>query len=107
MTQEEYNNKKKREFHDYDYITIDDFKDNYIETNLQDEKGISKISENHLNKHNKIVRDLSQVSYRLLNFILYSHLFWARLLTDDKTYDNFLPDKTKDKKDLDKLKVNK
>lgn len=107
LTQEEYNNKKKREFHDYDYITIDDFKDNYIETNLQDEKGISKISENHLNKHNKIVRDLSQVSYRLLNFILYSHLFLARLLTDDKTYDNFLPDKTKDKKDLDKLKVNK
>ena len=63
-----------------------------IESNLQDEKGITKSEENHLKKDNKIVRDLSQVSYRLLNFILYSHLFFARLLTEEKSYNTFIPD---------------
>ena len=95
LTQDEYDYKKKRGFHEYDYITIDNFKEKYIDTNLQEEKGISKNDENHLKKDNKIVRDLTQVSYRLLNFILYSHLFFAKLITEDKEYDNYLPDKMK------------
>ena len=95
LTQNEYDYKKKRDFHEYDYITINDFKEKYIDTNLQEEKGISKNDENHLKKDNKIVRDLTQVSYRLLNYILYSHLFFARLITEDKEYDKYLPDKMK------------
>ena len=95
LTQEDYDYKKRREFHEYDYMTIDDFKETYINNKFQEEKGITKNDENHLKKDNKIVRDLTQVSYRLLNFILYSHLFFARLLTEDKAYDNFLPEKMK------------
>ena len=76
-------------------MTIDDFKETYINNKFQEEKGITKNDENHLKKDNKIVRDLTQVSYRLLNFILYSHLFFARLLTEEKAYDNFLPEKMK------------
>ena len=92
LTQDEFEYKQNRKFHDYDYMTINDFKAKYIESNLQDEKGITKSEENHLKKDNKIVRDLSQVSYRLLNFILYSHLFFARLLTEEKSYNTFIPD---------------
>ena len=40
----------------------------YIEKNLQDEKGIINIEENHLKKDNKI--------------ILYSHFFFARLYNE-------------------------
>ena len=92
LTQDEFDYKQNRKFHDYDYITISDFKEKYIESSLQDEKGITKTEENHLKKDNKIVRDLSQVSYRLLNFILYSHLFFARLFTEEKSYNTLKPD---------------
>ena len=95
LTQDEFDYKKKRDFNEYDYITINDFKEKYIDANFQEEKGISKNDENHLKKDNKIVRDLTQVSYRLLNFILYSHLFFAKLITEDKEYDKYLPDKMK------------
>ena len=95
LTQEEYEYKQKRDFHEYDYKIINDFKEQYIDKNFQEEKGITKIDENHLKKDNKIIRDLSQVSYRLLNFILYSHLFFARLCNEDKKFDNYLPDNMK------------
>ena len=105
VTQKEFEYKKKRYFQDYEYITIEEFKEKYVETVLQEEKGIIRNDENHLKKKNKIVRDLSQVSYRLLNFILYSHLFFARLFTEDQTFDDFLPIKislNKNKSDKDK-----
>ena len=96
LSQEEYDYKKKREFNEYDYITLDDFKEKYVNRNLQDEKGIIKVDENHLKRDNKLVRDLSQVSYRLLNFILYSHLFFGKLYTEDKSFDDkCLPKTTK------------
>ena len=75
----------------YNYMTIDDFKKIYIEKNFMEEKGIAQIDEDYLKKDNKIIRNLSQVSYRLLNFILYSHLFFAKLYTENKKFDNFLP----------------
>ena len=45
-------------------MTIDDFKETYINNKFQEEKGITKSDENHLKKDYKIVRDLTQVSYR-------------------------------------------
>ena len=75
----------------YNYMTIDDFKKEYIEKKFMEEKGIVQIDEDYLKKDNKIIRNLSQVSYRLLNFILYSHLFFAKLYTENKKFDNFLP----------------
>ena len=92
LTQEEYDLKIKRGFKEYDFITIDDFKEKYINKKYQEEKGITEFDENHTKKDNKIVRDLCQASYRLLNFILYSHLFFSRLYNEDKTFDDkYLP----------------
>ena len=59
--------------------------------NILKKKGITHIDEEHLKKTNKVIRDLSQVSYRLLNFILYSNLFFARIYTENKKFDSFLP----------------
>lgn len=61
-------------------ITLDIFKKKFIEKLDTKEKGITALDENYFKKENKIVRDLSQVSYRLLNFILYSHLFFSNYI---------------------------
>ena len=74
-----------------DLMTLDNFKKKYIERCYILEKGITVLDENHLKKDNKIIRNLSQISYRILNFILYSHLFFARLYTENKKFDNFKP----------------
>ena len=72
-------------------MTLDSFQKKYIEKYFIKEKGITSVNENHFKKNNKVVRNLSQISYRLLNFILYSHLFFARLYTDNTKFDKFLP----------------
>ena len=46
---------------------------------------------NYFLKDNKIIRNLSQISYRLLSYILYSHLFFARLLTYSDKLDKYKP----------------
>lgn len=61
-------------------LTINEFKEKYITKYYIEEKGITiKTDINHLKKDDKPVRNLTQVSYRLLNFILYSHVFFAGL----------------------------
>ena len=77
----------------YNDMTIDEFKINYVYKLFREEKGITKVNVDHFKRDNKIIRNLSQVSYRLLNFILYSHLFFARLYTNNTKYDNYLPEK--------------
>lgn len=74
-----------------DLMTLDNFKQKYIEKYYFTEKGITVVNENYLKKDNKVIRNLSQISYRILNFILYSHLFFARLYTENKKFDNFKP----------------
>ena len=71
-------------------MTVNEFYKKYIEEN-ENSKGVTKITIEDLNKENKIIRNLSQVSYRLLNFILYSHFFFARIYTEDKKYDECIP----------------
>ena len=73
------------------YMTRDEFKKAYIEPLYKREKGLNQIDENKFKKDNKIIRKLSQISYRLLNYILYSHLFFAKLITDSKDFDVYLP----------------
>ena len=64
----------------------------YIDICFSKEVGITVVDDNHFKKDNKAIRNLSQISYRLLNFILYSHLFFGRLYTENKHFDeNFLP----------------
>ena len=72
-------------------MTLAEFEEKYIYKKQALEKGITKSDENYFKKTNKIIRDLSQISHRLLNFILYSHLFFAKVLTDSKKYDSYLP----------------
>ena len=66
------------------YMTKEKFKQNYIQPLYDKEKGLNQINENYFKKDNKKIRNLSQLSYRLLNYILYSHLFFAKLITGKK-----------------------
>ena len=72
--------------------TKKDFKEKYIINLYNKEKGLNEIDANKFQKDNKIIRNLSQISYRLLNYILYCHLFFARLYTNlDDKFDIYLP----------------
>ena len=42
-------------------------------------------------RDDKKIRNLSEVSYRLLNYILYSHLFFARIFTNLESFDKYKP----------------
>jgi len=73
------------------YMTRDEFKNKYIIPLNEKEEGLNEIDENKFKKNNKIIRNLDQISYRLLNYILYSHLFFAKLLTEEDIFDDYLP----------------
>ena len=88
---------KNKKLEEINYMTIEQFKEKYINKlfkNEKNEKGLHKIEENYFKKNDKLVRNLSQISYRLLNYILYSHLFFAKLYTDkSENFDEYLPEK--------------
>ena len=62
-------------------MMIDEYKEKIINPIIEKEKyGINKVLK-FIFENNKIkVRNLSSIGYRLLNFILYSHLFYANCL---------------------------
>ena len=70
------------------YITLQEFKTKYIDP-IQNVKGIYITDKNNFKNDKKIVRNLSQISYRLLNYILYVNLFFARIIKE-KNIDNFM-----------------
>ncbi len=85
---------KNRKLQEINYMTIDKFKEDYINKLYKDDKGLHKIDENYFKKDDKLVRNLSQLSYRLLNYILYNHLFFAKLYTGiSENFDKYLPEK--------------
>ena len=56
------------------------------------EKGLpTDIDKNYYLKDNKIIRNLSQISYRKFNYILYSNLFFARIFTKQEIFDKYKP----------------
>ena len=62
-------------------MLIDEYKRKIIDPKLEAEKyGICKTSKIIFEFIETKVRNLSQIGYRLLNFILYSHLFYANCL---------------------------
>jgi hypothetical protein len=63
------------------YIFLDEYKKRYVDKYLNKQtKGITKEEfTNFMNRNNK-ARNLDELSFRLLNYILYSHLFYANLL---------------------------
>ena len=85
------NKDKRKKLEEINYMTLNEFKEKYIQKLFNHEKGLPSIDKNYFKKDNKIIRNLSQISYRLLNYILYSHLFFARILTKTNRYDNYLP----------------
>ena len=86
---------KKMKLNEINYLTLDEFKENYIKKLFDNEKGLHQIDKNYFKKEDKIIRNLSPITYRLLNYILYSHLFFARLITNLNRFDKYLPKKMK------------
>ena len=82
---------KKKMIEKMNCLTLEKFKEKYIYESQKKEKGIYISDKNSFKSDNKIIRNLSQISYRLLNYILYSHLFFARLITNKKEIKNYFP----------------
>ena len=85
------NKAKGKKLKEINYMTLKEFKEKFITPLYMKEKGLSQIDKNYFFKDNKIVRNLSQISYRLLNYILYSHLFFAKLFTNSNNFDKYIP----------------
>ena len=62
----------------------------YMTNIFKSENGIYIFDKISFKNENKIFRNLDQISFRLLNFILYSHLFFARLTKNSNEYDKLL-----------------
>ena len=63
------------------YKTLDDYKKDVIEPILKKSQfGLNIVSKDFFIKANKKVRNLSEISFRLINFITYSHLFFSNCL---------------------------
>lgn len=72
------NNEKQNEGN---FMTLDSFWKNYVCKILEKEgKGIAFVSQNHFLKIDKCIRNLSQITYRILNYILFSNLLFANTL---------------------------
>ena len=57
-------------------ITLEQFYEDFIAEKLEkDSKGVNISIKAHFDKEDKPIRNQSQLSYRLMNLILYSHLF--------------------------------
>ena len=80
-----------KNFEKMKYMTLEDFKNQYIRPLYSKEKGLNIINIDDFKKNNKIIRNLSEISYRLLNYILYCHLFFAKLYTQSEKFDNYKP----------------
>ena len=86
------NEEKYKKLQQINNMTFQDFKTKYLDILFKQEKGLNRIEEKYFKKKDKLVRNMSQVLYRLLNYILYSHLFFARLYTGITTnFDKYLP----------------
>jgi len=87
----EYDAERYRE--KYNSMSLESFKENYILSELKKERGIQKSDEDFFLKDSKIIRSLSQISYRILNYILYSHLLFYKIYNETKSFDIYLPKK--------------
>ena len=86
--EEDITNESKEKLQQINYITLSKFYEDKIKPIiLQEKPGIIEVSEEHFKKNNKIIRkldnkDSNQITYRLLNFILYSHLFFGKIMNN-------------------------
>ena len=82
---------KKEKLKEINYMTLEQFEEQYIIKQNKEEKGIFITDKNGFKNDKKIIRYLSQISYRLLNYILYVHLFFARAVSDKNNFDKYIP----------------
>ena len=82
----------KNRLDEIDYMTLDEFKEKYMKPSFKNETGILITDKNNFRNDQKVVRNLSQITYRLLNYILYCHLFFAKLLTNKSYFDDYKPE---------------
>ena len=82
---------KRNKMKEINYLTLEQFKKNYVNPLFKNEKGVYTTDKNNFINDEKVIRNLSPISYRLLNYILYTHLFFARLITNKKDIDKYLP----------------
>ena len=90
-TKEESDNEAKRNFGNYNCMSLDELKIKYISKEYEKDKGISRSDEDFFLKDAKIIRNLSQVSFRILNFILYSHAMFSKLYNNVEELNIYLP----------------
>jgi hypothetical protein len=84
---------RKNKLKEINYMTLCQYQKKYIMKDY--EKKTEYLSILYFKNDIKIVRNLSQISYRILNYILYSQLFFSKLVTNkSKDFDKYLP-KTK------------
>ena len=95
--------KINNEYYNYNYMTLDEFKEKYIIEEYKKELGISYTDKNFFKNDAKIVRFLSPITYRILNFILYSHVLFSKLYNNNDGLDIYLP---KDMKWIETLSEN-
>ena len=92
-TGEEAQQDEERNGEKYNNMSLDDFKTNYVFPEFEEEKGIQRSDADFFRKDSKIIRSLSQISYRILNYILYSHLLFSQIYNKTKNLDKYLPEK--------------
>ena len=91
-TEEEADNDRNKNSDKYNCMSLEEFKEKHIYDEYIEEKGIPKNDEYFFRKDDKIIRNLSQISYRILNFILYSHIIFSKLYNNNTTVlDIYLP----------------
>ena len=81
----------KDKLKEINYMTLDQFKEKYINKYFKKDKGIYISDKKSFINDMKVVRNLSLISYRILNYILYTNLFFAKLITGKNYFDKYVP----------------
>ena len=87
------NNKDKKDnLEKINYMALKEFEDKFITPLYEKKKGLlANFDKKYYLRKKKYIRGLSRISYSLLNYILYSHLFFARIFTNSENFDRYKP----------------
>ena len=91
-TKEEMENDRMINNEKYNSMSLDEFIEKYILKEFEEAKGIQKCDEKFFKKDTKIIRSLSPITFRILNFILYSHLLFSKIYNEANSFNKCLPD---------------
>ena len=86
------NKDKSEKIHNINYMTLKMFEKQYMKRLYEKEKGLKdNLNIDYYSRDDKKIRNISKISYRLLNYILYSHLFFAKIFTNQERFDRYKP----------------